>query len=126
MGLQGLGQGEGPGSDFAAALAAKLKSAGAGGVSQGPGAAALNFSGETERFAEQFESAALPSGQYPDLENSQTIGISTGNPDVDVVREGAALTDFGTEGGQSSWRRRLAPRHRDAVRRFFQTDENQR
>jgi len=126
MGLQGLAKGDGPGSEFAAALAAKLQAAGSGGVSQGPGAAALNFTGETERFAEQFESTPLPSGQYPDLENSQTIGISTGNPDVDIVREGAALTEFGTDGSQSSWRRRLAPRHRDAVRRFFQTDENQR
>ncbi|QDU66798.1 hypothetical protein [Engelhardtia mirabilis] len=126
MGLQGLAQNEGPGSEFARALAEKLKAAGGGGVSRGPGEASLDFTGETARFSEQFEATALPSGQYPDLEHSQTIGISTGDPQVDVVRQGAALTEFGTEGGQSSWRRRLAPRHRDAVRRFFQTDENQR
>ena len=92
-------------------------------MSRGPGSAALNFSGETAEFAEQFAAEALPPGGIPDFERSATVGISVGDPTVDPLRQSAALTEFGSDGAQSSWRRRLAPRHRAAVSRFFRSED---
>ncbi len=46
-------------------------------------------------------------------------------PEVAPVEEGAGLAEVEGATGRATWRRRLKPRHRDAVKAFFggSTDE---
>ena len=47
-------------------------------------------------------------------------------PEVAPVEEGAGLVEVEGATGRATWRRRLKPRHRDAVKAFFSgsTDED--
>ena len=40
-------------------------------------------------------------------------------PPDEAQAEGAGLVEVGASTGKSAWRRRLAPRHRQAVKSFF-------
>jgi hypothetical protein len=110
--------GEGPAS--LKELLAKLESAGSGGVSRGPGAAPLRFGEETDVRSAEFATKTLTPSQLRDLEHSLKIGVGQTAPTIDILREAGGLSEFGAEGEGSGRARRLAPRHRDAVQRFFQ------
>jgi hypothetical protein len=47
------------------------------------------------------------------------LGIGAGAPSVDPKAEAGGLAEIQTSVGSNAWRRRLAPRHREAVRGFF-------
>jgi hypothetical protein len=67
----------------------------------------------------------LPPGQFLDLENSMPVRVELDVPEVAPVEEGAGLAEVEGATGRATWRRRLKPRHRDAVKAFFggSTDE---
>lgn len=92
---------------------------GRGGVSRGRADARLDFSGETPESAERFEEHALPPGGRLDLERSVLLGVGGAEPTVEPTAEGSGLVETEASVGDASWKRRLAPRHREAVRRFF-------
>ncbi|MBK8978823.1 MAG: hypothetical protein IPM29_23225 [Planctomycetes bacterium] len=93
---------------------------GRGGVNRGRADADLGLSGGSE-----IDTAALrpeklaPGAAVPD--RWQVVGAARANPQGDPERSaatlGAGAAQDGT--GQATFRRSLAPRHRDAVRRFF-------
>ncbi|MCB9902984.1 MAG: hypothetical protein H6831_01110 [Planctomycetes bacterium] len=100
--------------------------AGVGGISRGGSPTGLLWGDESRGDLDQFESKLLPPGQALDLESSATIGLGTDVPEVAPVAEGAGLVDVEGATGKATWRRRLHPRHRDAVSEFFKapTDED--
>jgi len=90
-------------------------------VTRGPGHVRLDFSGETAQSAERFAEQALPPGVI-DREHSQVIGIGAGAPRTAPTEEGAQRAATELSAGEASWKRRLAPQHRSAVRSFFGGD----
>ncbi|MEZ5976954.1 MAG: hypothetical protein R3F34_01885 [Planctomycetota bacterium] len=100
-------------------LAARLERAGGGAPSRGPGAAPLTYGREAPDRADAFAPKRLTPAGLRDLEHSQVVGVGSTAPEVDAQGEGATSNEFGREGTQSGERRRLAPKHRRAVERFF-------
>jgi len=99
---------------------------GAGGVTRGPGAAELTLGEGSELDAELFEARALEGGPRPD--ESALLGTELGAPEVEAAGEAAGLSAFDTTGaatGSVTWKRRLSPTQRDAVRRFFNPGSDQ-
>lgn len=95
---------------------------GQGGVSRGPGHAALDFKGETPESAARFAEQALPPGGL-DLARSQLLGVGAGAPQENPSAEASSQTSTQLSAGEASWKRRLAPQHREAVRSFFSSDK---
>jgi hypothetical protein len=89
---------------------------GRGGVSRGPGYAALNLTQDTQGDAEQ--SLVLPPGAaVPD--QWVPVGSQIAVPEVQpVANPGAGGAGQAGRGG-ASWQLQLAPRHRQVVQRFF-------
>jgi hypothetical protein len=76
--------------------------------------------GEEARGREdEFAAKSLEPARYLDAESTATLGIGAGAPDVDAQGESAGAIDGQASSGEGVWRRRLAPHHRDAVKRFF-------
>lgn len=105
-------------------MLAKLKqqrgSAGGPSPGLGPGSE-LTFGAPTDLEAGQF--AGLPTAGALDLENSASLGIGARAPQANPQGEAAGANAGGSGEARSSLRRRLAPRHRDAVRSFFEDGE---
>jgi len=93
-------------------------------VSRGRGDARLDFKGETPESAERFQEQALPPGGRLDLETSTLLGVGSGAPQIDPTDEASQALDTQASTGDASWKRRLAPHHRDAVRRFFERKDS--
>ncbi len=91
--------------------------AGLGGVSRGGGSTGLLWGDESE--GEAFESKLLRPSRFPDIENSAALAESVDVPEVAPDGEGAGLVDVQGSTGEAAWRRRLSPRHREAVQEFF-------
>jgi len=100
-------------------LADRLAREGGGSPSPGPGAAPLDFGREAPDRADAFSPQRLSPSGLRDLEHSQAIGVGSTAPTFDPSGEAALRGGFGTGGQESSERRRLAPKHRRAVERFF-------
>jgi hypothetical protein len=92
---------------------------GRGGVSRGRADAALEFSGETPGRTDAFEARELPGAERNDVESTALVGVGGAAPTVDPRADGAGLVETRASAGQSAFKRRVAPRHRDAVQGFF-------
>jgi hypothetical protein len=92
---------------------------GNGGVSRGRGDAEMTWGEETQGDRDAFESKTLPDATYADAEHSELVGIGAAAPTVDPHAEAPGTGAIESSGGQSAWRRRLAPQHREAVRSWF-------
>lgn len=97
---------------------ARSNAPGRGGVDRGRGDADLDYLHDTDADTSGLSPAKLPPGvAVPD--EWQVAGVSRAVPFADP-REAAPGSGDGVAGqGRATWHRRLAPRHRDAVRRFF-------
>jgi hypothetical protein len=100
-------------------LAARLAREGGGSPSPGPGAAALDYGREAPDRADAFTPQRLTPSGLRDLEHSQVMGVGSTAPTFEPTGEAAQGGAFGTGGEESSERRRLAPKHRRAIERFF-------
>jgi len=92
---------------------------GRGGVSRGRADATLGFTGETPGRADVFEARELPPAEYLDPQASAVVGIGATAPEVDPEGESGGSLTGGVSAGRASWKRRVAPRHRQAVQSFF-------
>ena len=92
---------------------------GRGGVTRGRADAEMIWGEETPGDTSKFEAKVLPDARYADPENSAVVGIGAAAPPVDPRAEAAGSAPIEAASGQSAWRRRLAPHHRDAVRTWF-------
>lgn len=112
--------GDGVGSMLAAGAAGTAGNRpGSGGITRGRGDAELRYTGETEASAEAFQAEQLPS-TAPLSNEWTTIGVGLAEPEVDPVETHAAGGAAQTGAGSATWGRRLAPHHRDVVKRFFE------
>lgn len=93
---------------------------GRGGLGRGRGDATLDHLGSTEVDLSGLRAEQLPEGVAPP-DKWDTAGIGRVEPEVspEGARPGAPRAPSGGPGSASA-RRDLAPRHRDAVRRFFE------
>jgi hypothetical protein len=94
---------------------------GSGGITRGRGDAPLKYLNDTEAGWEKFRSEQLPKGAVMGREwTLKSVGLA--EPTARPTADGGAGS-AGSEGtGEASPRRRLAPRHRETVRRFFSLD----
>jgi hypothetical protein len=74
---------------------------------------------ESPGRTDAFTPKQLPSGRYLDPEHTQLAGVSASDPEVDPKAEAAGLQESAGADARSAWRRRIAPAHREAVKRFF-------
>ncbi len=92
---------------------------GRGGITRGRADAEMIWGEETAGDTSRFEARSLPDARYADPENTATVGLSAAAPGVEPVAESAGTAAIQASSGQSAWRRRLAPHHREAVRVWF-------
>lgn len=91
---------------------------GAGGVTRGPGHATLEFNENFDGDTSALVPTKLPPGRIVPKEWEVTQSRRA-EPEVAPVRHAATGGDAAGGAGEAAWRRRLAPRHRDVVREFF-------
>lgn len=105
-----------------ASISVPVAAPGAGGISEGRGDAELAIGDPSDPFAsEAFESKRLTPAEYATLDRSTLIGVGVSVPvpsgsKGEAAGGGAPAT---TSAGSSAWKRRIDPRHRRAVSKFF-------
>ena len=95
---------------------------GRGGVTRGPGAAKLTWGDEAEANGAKFKEVVLPPGS-PDQPNKEIISQSASAPDEkpDASAPRAAQRAAASETGRQTWNRTIQPRHRSAVKNYFES-----
>jgi hypothetical protein len=86
----------------------------------GGASAPLRWGEEARSAFERFRARALPRGGRADLAHSTPIGALPAAPEVVPIAEAGGDAQPGEAALRAAWRRELAPRHRAAVRDFFQ------
>jgi hypothetical protein len=93
---------------------------GKGGVDRGRGDAAMTWAdGSSEKDA-RFKEKILPPSSVAGLNDSQLVGLSASAPTADtsgVAAHGAL--NSAASGGGSAYTQTILPRHRGAVKRYF-------
>lgn len=92
---------------------------GQGGITRGRGDAPLEYTGRTDGTTDPFEAETLPSAEFLDPGSSGLVGVGGTAPTVDPTGSASGLTETRASPGTSAWKRRVAPRHREAVQGFF-------
>ena len=93
-----------------------------GGVTRGPGHAPMTWSDGTTEEGAKFKAEALPLSNLASLEDSQLVGLSVAAPSVETSNpppESGGLSGA-TAGGGSSFNQTVLPRHKGAVKRYFE------
>jgi hypothetical protein len=106
------------GTDGADAL---LEFEGNGGVDDGGGASKLKFGDESSDLGVKYKEQELPAGDLEKLAGSDLEGVSSAVPKVntDPTKAAGGALAGSQSGGGSSAGQKLLPRHKAAVKRFF-------
>ncbi len=93
---------------------------GRGGVDRGRGDAAMTWTDGTNEKDAKFKEKVLPPSAVAGLDDSQLVGLSASAPTADTsgVAAHGALNNAATGGG-SAYTQTILPRHKGAVRRYF-------
>lgn len=84
----------------------------------------MTWGEESPGDADRFAAKPLPPAETLDPERLALAGLGSAAPNSGDVRgEASGLVPAAASPGAASWRRRLAPRHRDAVKTFFSGPE---
>jgi hypothetical protein len=94
--------------------------AGRGGTTRGGAAAKLTWGDEAEANGAKFKEIVLPPGT-PDQPDKEIISQSASAPEVEPASSAPRIAGrtAGAESGRQTWNRTLSPRHRAAVRQYF-------
>ena len=92
------------------------------GVSRGRADAKMIWGEESPELANEL-ARALPAAEYLNLEETAVLGVGSSAPTIEPSAEAAGLSEVDASLGKAAWRRRLSPRHRKAVRSFFQSTD---
>lgn len=97
---------------------------GKGGITRGRGDADLTFGDESDRQGAKFKEVVLPRG-FLDQPKDEVLGIQKKAPDEEPAEAAprAPRQDADPAAGQTTWNRKLSPRHRKSVRRYFDSRE---
>ncbi|MEM7680785.1 MAG: hypothetical protein AAF288_02415 [Planctomycetota bacterium] len=118
--LEGEGQCDGPGL----LTACRSLRAGRGGIDDGPGHAEMIWKDPASREGVAFTPELLPQARLQDLLDARLLGTSRGAPEpIDGAQgsAGGALAETLTNGGSAA-QKQVLPRHRGAVRRYFERE----
>jgi hypothetical protein len=98
---------------------------GRGGVTRGRGDAELTWGDESDKQGTKFKEVVLPRGVL-DQPGDDLIGIQKTAPNEEAVAEAprAAKRLMDPAAGEATWNRKLNPRHRNAVRKYFEDRSN--
>ena len=93
-----------------------------GGITRGPGHVPMTWSEGTSADGTKFKAEVLPLSNIASLEDSEVIGLSTAAPTIeksgDAPRSGGL--SGAAAGGGSSFTHTVLPRHKGAVKRYFE------
>ena len=92
------------------------------GIGRGPGHAPMTWSNGTTEEGAKFKAEALPLSDIASLEDSEIVGLSIGSPSVEtssLSTESGGLSGAAAGGG-SSFNQTVLPRHKRAVKRYFE------
>ena len=92
------------------------------GIGRGPGHAPMTWSDDTTEEDAKFKAEALPLSDIASLEDSEIVGLSIGTPSVNTSSEPSQSSGLSgaTTGGGSSFNQTVLPRHKGAVKRYFE------
>jgi hypothetical protein len=103
-----------------AQLLALCRRGGRGGITRGPGPADLTFGKPTSEVKGDLDPKSLPPGRVAEIKQSLLQGVSVSAPKVGEGGPGSAGALAGAaSGGGSANTQIVLPRHRGAVRRYF-------
>ena len=93
---------------------------GQGGINRGRGDAPISFGDESDAQGVKFQEVVLPPGTLADPEH-RVLKLTSKAPQVDpgaaAGRRGGRVQ--GPAAGGATWNRRLRPRHRGVVKKYF-------
>ncbi len=94
---------------------------GRGGVSRGRGDAEMTWTDGTDEKNAKFKEQVLPPSAIAGLDESELLGVSTAAPTADktAISAHGSLNNAATGGG-SAYTQSLLPRHKGAVKRYFE------
>ncbi|MCI0665427.1 MAG: hypothetical protein L0220_30575 [Acidobacteria bacterium] len=102
------------------AVGAWCENPGKGGVNRGRADAAMTWTDGTSERDAKFKEKELPPSAIGGLKDSQLVGISASEPGVEnTIAAHGALNDA-AKGGGSAYTQTIFPRHRGAVKRYFE------
>ena len=92
------------------------------GIGRGPGDAPMTWSDSTTEEGAKFKAEALPLSDISSLEDSKLVGLSVGTPSVNTSSGSSqsGRLSGATAGGGSSFNQTVLPRHKEAVKRYFE------
>ena len=93
---------------------------GRGGVTRGRGDAELTWGDEADKQGTKFKEVVLPKGML-DQPKDDIVAIQKTAPNEEAADSAprSARRDDEAAAGQATWNRKLNPRHRNAVRKYF-------
>ena len=92
------------------------------GIGRGPGDAPMTWTDGTTEEGTNFKAEALPLSDIASLEDSEIVGLSVGAPSVETSNlppQSGGLSGA-MAGGGSSFTQTVLPRHKGAVKRYFE------
>ena len=93
-----------------------------GAINRGPGHVPMIWSEGTSADGAKFKAEVLPLSNIASLEDSEVIGLSSAAPTVEKsgVTPRSGGLNGATAGGGSSFTQTVLPRHKGAVKRYFE------
>ncbi len=93
-----------------------------GGINRGPGHAPMTWSDGTAEEGAKFKAQTLPLSDIASLQDSELLGISSAAPAVETssLPQGTGGLNGAPSGGGSSVSQTVLPRHKAAVKRYFE------
>lgn len=92
---------------------------GKGGVSRGRADAELNFGEMAKEEGAKFKEKSLSPAGVSELQNSQLVGMSSAAPTAQTGVAAHGALNQTTAGGGSAYTQTVLPRHKGAVKRYF-------
>lgn len=94
---------------------------GKGDVGRGPGNAALTWTDGSSEKSVQFKEKVLPPAAVAGLDGSQLVGLSARQPQTNAPNAPAhGALNNATSGGGAAYTQPILPRHKGAVKRYFE------
>lgn len=115
---------KGEGKCDKASLLAACRRGGRGGIDQGPGHMEMTWQDPSSKQGVEFAPELLPPARLRELREARKLGTSRGAPqEIEGAQgsEGGALNQA-QSGGGSATHNEVLPRHRGAVKRYFERD----
>lgn len=94
-------------------------------MNRGRGDAPLTWGDESDLENTKFKETVLPPG-YLDQPKDEVIGVTKTAPDVDPAESAprSSRRKVDPASGKETWNRKLRPRHRNVVRKYFNSSKD--